>query len=145
MPRVSDDDSLRLKEYFDSIKQSCIETTESQRAKDWVTRLLPPAFAIFVGSLITLVPRLLSDFVPWLFKSKDLLILSHRIPLSSVWLWWFVSTIPTFSLFILLVNRGNARAERKRNSWVPEPQMRFAYCYSVVDEISKFQTNGLQK
>jgi len=92
-----------------------------------------------------MIPRILSELVPRFFKSKDLLILGHQIPLSSVWLWWLVSTIPTLSLFVLLVKWGNARTERKRKSWVPEPQMRFAYCYSVVDEISTFQTNGLQK
>lgn len=145
MPRASNDNALRLKEYFDSIEQSCRETTESQRAKDWVVRLQFPSFVIFVVSLVTGIPRFLSRLVPWFFKSNDLLIHGHRIPLSSVWLWWFVSTILTLALFVLLLKWGNARGERKRKSWVPEPQMRFAYCYSVVDEISAFQTNGLQK
>jgi hypothetical protein len=143
MLRVGDENSLRLKQYFDSIKQSCRETTESQRAKDWVVRLQPISFFIFVFSLITFIPRLFSDL--WFFKSKDLSILGYRIPLSSVWFWWFVCTIPTLSLFVFLTKWGSARQERKRKSWVPEPQMRFAYCYFVVDEITTFQTNWLQK
>lgn len=145
MPSVNDDNALRLKEYFDSIEQSCRETTESQRAKDWVVRLQLPSFFIFVGSLVSIIPRLLSQFAPWVFKSQHLLIKGHQIPLSSVWLWWFVSNVLALPLFILLVKWGNARERRRRKSWVPEPQMRFAYCYSVVDEISTFQTNGLQK
>jgi hypothetical protein len=145
MLRVGDENSLRLKQYFDSIKQSCRETTESQRTKDWAVLLQPISFIIFFASLLTLVPRLLSKFVPWLFKSNDLLIHGIRVSLSSVWLWWFVSTPLTLALFILVRKRGNARTHRRRKSWVPEPQMRFAYCYSVVDEISSFQTNGLQK
>jgi hypothetical protein len=86
-----------------------------------VVRLQPLSFIIFSASLLTIVPRILSEFVPWFFKSKDLFILGHRISLSSVWLWWFVSTTLTLSLYVLLVKRGNARQERKRKSWVPEP------------------------
>jgi hypothetical protein len=145
MLRVGDENSLRLRQYFDSIRQSCRETTESQRAKDWVVLLQPISFIIFFASLLTLIPRLFSELAAWFFKSSDVLIHGIRVSLSSVWLWWFVSTPLTLALFILVRKRAYARTRRRQKSWVPEPQMRFAYCYSVVDEISSFQTNGLQK
>jgi hypothetical protein len=38
-----------------------------------------------------------------------------------------------------------SRDEKDKKKWLSDPQMRFARCYSISEEIRKFLTNGQPK
>lgn len=134
-----------LRSYFASIERSFEDTFASQKTEDWVTKALITAFTPFMLSVIPIIPLLLRYEVPWIVKSDVWMIRGHRLPLASLWVWWPLSIFMTFLFMYLLLSWSGRRDIQRKKPWLSEPQMRFALCYSIVNEIEKYRTNGLSK
>lgn len=106
---------------------------------------------MFVGSLLTLlsvlpvIPWLLSYAAPWLTRRTVVRVVMYDVPLESLKLWWFTMVLGTFLCVFVLSRISESRMDKRRQTWLPPPQMRFACCYAIVDEIRQYETNHLQK
>lgn len=60
------------------------------------------------------------------------------------WFWWVAFFVVSLALLLLTVKFSGVAADEKKK-WLSPPQMRFAYCYGVVDEIRNYKTNQLQR
>jgi hypothetical protein len=134
-----------LTEYFRSIEHSFDQALTSRRRRRWVHGLGAILLVLLVSSIVPILPFLLTRAVPWALKTDFLMVRGHRVPLSSLSVWW-----PTCMLFLLaslalIVWWDTARDEKDKKRWLSDPQMRFARCYSISEEIRKFLTNGQPK
>jgi membrane protein implicated in regulation of membrane protease activity len=134
-----------LKSYFGSIEQSFEDTLASQKIKDWVEKAGILAVITFILSLLPVIPLLLRYFIPWVAKSEAATIRGHQLPLASLWVWWPLCIFVTFLCMLLLMKWELVRDKQRKKNWLSEPQMRFASCYAILDEIEKYHTNGLVK
>jgi hypothetical protein len=64
--------------------------------------------------------------------------------LASFWFWWVAFFIVSLT-FLLLALKFSGVSPDEKKKWLSPPQMRFAYCYAVVDEIRKYKTNQLPR
>jgi len=134
-----------LQEYFKSVEHTFHETLKGQRRPNFVTPLVIGSFCLFVSSILSLLPSALAESIPGLVKSKVLIIRGFSVPLTSLWFWWPVCAAATLGLLIITIKWDDTRDKANKKKWLSEPQMRFACCYSIIDEISKYRTNGIQR
>ena len=124
-----------LADYYRSIEGSLRETIDSMEA-DLNDRSYLIGLLLFF-SIIPLVPYLLYRFVAPNLGS--IVIYGKAVPVQSFGFWYVASV-----LMMICLNFLRAKA-RKLDSriWIPAPEMRFALCYSVVDELEKYEKNRL--
>ena len=133
-------DIAALEEYFQSIKELFHETRVGL-VKD--NKGVNDAFIFFfVLSLIPLIPLVLSKLVWRYFGSTVISIRTIRFHFGSFWFWWVVLFIISLLTLLIAVKLSGVSAKEKKK-WLSPPQMRFAYCYAIVNEIGKYRTNQL--
>lgn len=129
-----------LEQYFDSIEDPFRETEVAMAKGSPIGAFV----AVFVFSLIPVIPYGLSKLVLWFFGPKVVWFRTLHFRLASFWFWWIVCFAISLSLLIIVSKVSGPSAEEKER-WLSPAQMRFAYCYSVVDEIQKYKTNQLTR
>ncbi len=131
-----------LEQYFSSIQEPFRETRKgyAEEAAGGVGILA----VAFIFSLIPLIPYLLSKLALRLFGPGLFLFLGIHIRLSSFFFWWLTCFVISLSSLVLVGKFSGPSAE-ERKKWLSPQQMRFAYCYGVVDEIRKYKTNQLSR
>lgn len=134
-----------LSEYFSSIEQSFDEMLAAKKKTDWLDTFGALSGLCFVLSLIPFIPFLLTRAVPWIAKSKLFLLRGHAIPLASIWFWWPTCVVTSLGLMVLFIRWESTRDKKNEKKWLSEPQIRFARCYSIVEEIARYRTNALPK
>jgi hypothetical protein len=129
-----------LEEYFQSIKEPFRETCAGleQDSKG----VNGTVIILFIFSLIPLIPFVVSKLVWRYFAPTVISIRTIRFHAASFWFWWVALFIISLAVLISAVKLSGVSAEEKKKRLSP-PQMRFANCYAVVDEIRKYKTNKL--
>lgn len=138
-------DKELLKEYFRSVEHLFDETLTRQGRPNWPGIFVVANLTLLLFSIISFLPSSLAQSVPALAKVNELRVLGYSIPLTSLWLWYPACLVVFSTGLWLSIKWDSARDEKNKRELLSEPQIRFACCYSIVDEISKYRTNGLQK
>ena len=129
-----------LEQYFNSIQEPFRETRKglAEEAGGSLT-----VFVVgFVFSLIPVIPYLFSKLSMRLFGPRLISFRTIHFQLSSFFFWWLTSFVISLSALVLASKFSGPSAEEKKR-WLSPQQMRFTYCYGVVDEIGKYRTNQL--
>jgi hypothetical protein len=135
-------DTAALEEYFQSIKEPFRETREGLNKE---RKGVNGGFILFfIFSLIPLIPFVASKLVWHYFNSTVISVRTIRFHIGSFWFWWVVLFIVALTTLLIAAKLAGASAEEKKK-WLSPAQMRFAYCYAVVDEIGKYRTNQLPR
>jgi hypothetical protein len=132
-------------DYFKSIEHSFEETLAGQKQTNLLAPLGMASIFLLVFSVIPLVPLILTHLVPWALKSTSVTIKGVRVPLDSMWIWWLTASGILLGISVLIFRWDGEREKRNKKKWISEPQLRFALCYAIAEEIEKYQTNGIQK
>jgi len=136
-PSVAPDE---LKEYFRSIEGPFGETCAGRERDSNGTN---GAFiGLFILSLIPVVPFVASKITRRYFPSKVVSFGPIHFHLASFWFWWVALFVLSLSMLLLAIKCSGVSAEEKKK-WLSPSQMRFAYCYGLVDEIRKYKTNQM--
>jgi membrane protein implicated in regulation of membrane protease activity len=130
-----------LDDYFKSIREPFRETREGMAKDDGPSGVL---ILIFTFCLIPLIPYLAHKLLVWLFGSMLISFYFVHLDLYSFWLLWIGLFLVSLSLMIL-VAKVSAPSKEEKNKWLTQRQMRFAYCYGVVDEIRNYRTNRIDR
>jgi hypothetical protein len=127
-----------LEQYFQSVEEPFRETCEGfkKEAKGVNTA----AVVFFIFSLIPLFPYVASRLAWRYFSSTIVSLWALHFHIGSFWFWWVALFIASLAVLSLAIKMSGVSAEEKKK-WLSPPQMRFAYCYAVVDEIRKYRTN----
>lgn len=136
-------DHNTLKEYFASIERRFKETRASKNKTYLLDVVLGISIFLLVFSVIPLVPYVLSRAAPWVTGGTTASLFSLQIPLSSFWMWWLTSVAGMVAWVTIIGRLPGQREEKRKKNWLSEPQMRFCYCYAIIDEIRKYRTNLL--
>jgi hypothetical protein len=129
-----------LEAYFKSIEGPFGVTRTEMTQEEGPLKTL--AGVLFGFSLFPLVPYILSWTLPRLFEAKALSFWGIQISLVSFWFLWIVSF--SVSLLLLIVTiKFSGPSKEQESKWLSPQQMRFAYCYGIVNEIRKYRTNHL--
>lgn len=134
-----------VRRYYESIEIPFRETKDAQKYQDWVETLENASIFLFAFSLIPGFPFLASSLMIWLDPQEFGHLFGVAIVWKSIFFWWCV--LPPLTLLqAISVSKWETRRRKKREKkWLPRPQMRFAYCYSIVEEIRKYLTNQLDQ
>jgi hypothetical protein len=128
-------------EYFRSIEKVFEETLTSKGQTDYWEKIHNVFIFLTVFSFFPVLPsgswKLLRLHV---FQMHGI---SFRLP--SLWMWWLLYVVVCTPIVMSLSNLTRSRRVAKEKTWLSRPQLRFAFCYSVVNEIGKYQTNRLPK
>lgn len=135
--------SAVLAEYFKSIEHSYIETVRARQRRNWPELLGISAFVLLIFSVLPIIPFALTRVMPLILKSNSAVVFGHQLGISSLWLWWPICSLILFLLLLLLIRWETWSDARNAKKWLSEPQMRFCQCYSIIQEIEKYRTNGL--
>lgn len=135
-------DEASLHGYFESIRDSFRETREGMEKEDKGTNGLVILF--FVLSLIPLFPFIGYTLAKYYLGSALLPIKTFQIHVASFWFWWVALFLLSLGILLLALKLGGVSAAEKKK-WLSPPQMRFAFSYSVVEEIQKFRTNQMSR
>src|SRR5437016_4518240 len=120
-----------VREYFRSIER-VFEDTLASRGKTDVWEKLRNAFIfLLVFSTIPALP-----YGSWRLLRLHLFRL-YRIEFSlpSFWMWWLLYVVVCTSVLVFLSKLTSKRNKAKEEMWLSRPQLRFALCYAVVNEI----------
>jgi hypothetical protein len=131
---------VALEQYFQSVKEPFRETRDGM-ARD-SKGVNGAAILFFIFSLIPLFPFVASMLVWRYFGSTIISVRVIHFHLGSFWFWWVTLFIVSLAALLVAVKCSGVIAEEKKK-WLSPAQMRFAYCYAVVDEIRKYKTNQL--
>lgn len=134
-----------LEKYYQSIESQFDRTHFLRRKNDPVESLAFATLYLFVFSVIPIFPHFLWKTIPSLLERKSLPVAFWEVNLQSFWLWWVLAVLTVGSWLYIVFKRVSVRAQRRVEESLPLPQMRFAYCYAVFDELRKFETNKLTR
>jgi len=138
-------DRITLEDYFRSIEASFRETLESRAKGQFRGYLLFISVLLFIFSIVPLVPLLLARAIPKLYGATVFVYRRYNFPLNSLWFWWLLSAVLFGLVFFAVSGRRNKWREERRRRSLPTPQMRFAFCYAIVSELKKYQTNKFEQ
>ena len=129
-----------LEEYFQSIQEPFSDTCDGLERDG--KGLSVAAIVFFIFSLISLLPLVASKLAWRYFGSAIVRFRVLHFHLGSFWFWWVALFVVSLVVLLLVVKvSGVSTGEKKK--WLSAPQLRFAYCYAVADEIKKYRTNQL--
>jgi|HubBroStandDraft_6_1064221.scaffolds.fasta_scaffold88088_2 hypothetical protein len=135
-------DPAALDDYFRSIKEPFRETCEGLQKE---SKSPNSAFIIFfIFSLLPVLPLVASRVVSRLFGSAFISVGRVRFHAGSFWFWWVALFLISLAALISVSKLSGEKTEKKKK-WLSPPQMRFAYCYGVVDQIGEYKTNQLPR
>jgi hypothetical protein len=135
-------DIAELAAYYQSIEEPFNETKkglEKERAG-----LSGAIVVFFLLSLIPLLPFVISKLVWRYFSSTVISTWKLHFHLGSFWFWWIVFFITSLGMLLIAVKISGVSEEEKKK-WLSLQQMRFMYCYGVLDEIRTYRTNHMQR
>lgn len=135
-----------LGDYFRSLKGPFERTlVELEQTHSLLGISLGVAVFFLVFSITPLVPYLLVHLVPVVAHAAFLSVRGHLLPLNSFLVWWLLAAyVSGLSVWVLAkASARSAKAREKRS--LSTPQMRFALCYGLCDEIRNYQINHLSE
>ena len=135
-------DEGSLHAYFESIRDTFRETREGMKKDDENTNGF--FVLIFVLSLIPVFPFAGYAVTKHYFGDALLTIKNLRIHVASFWFWWVALFLLSLGILLLALKFGGV-SDTEKKKWLSLPQMRFAFTYSVVEEIQKFRTNQMPR
>jgi hypothetical protein len=125
-----------LDQYFESIEDPFRETQEGQSTESHIGWFV----GVFIFCLIPLIPFVLSKLAWRIFGPRIVSVQHLQFHLASFRFWWVLSFAISLLLLALVAKFSGVTAEDKKK-WLSPVQMRFAYCYSVVEEVRHYRTN----
>jgi hypothetical protein len=87
-----------------------------------------------------LIPFTLSKIAWWVVGPSIISFRGLRFHIASFWFWWVLSFAVSLLMLVLVAKFSGVNSEEKKK-WLSPPQMRFAFCYGVVEEIQNYKTN----
>lgn len=130
-----------VREYFRSIERTFEETLASKGKTDVWEKLENAFIFLLVLSVIPALP-----YGSWrLLRLHMFRLYRVAFSLPSFWMWWLLEVVICASVLVFLSKLTSKRNKAREEMWLSRPQLRFALCYAVVNEIGKYQTNRLQK
>lgn len=133
-----------VEEYFISIRRLFSDARQLREEEGKYQVLKGTTVGLFVLSVLPLVPYLLRYVVTRYKLIHGLKVHEWTIPVNSFWFWWSACFVGTLLLMLGTFRLLRPSPELQKNRLSPQ-QLRFAYCYSLADEIRNFQTNRLQR
>jgi hypothetical protein len=130
-----------LDEYFRSIEEPFRETRVGMAKNDGPSGVF---ILVFILCLIPLIPYLFHKLLVWRFGSMSISLYSIHLDLASFWLLWvglFVGSL----LLMLVATKVSGPSKEEKRKWLSLDQMRFVYCYKVIDEIRTYRTNHIDR
>jgi hypothetical protein len=129
-------DSRLLSEYYESIRESFEKTYQYRLVRDnWVSNVL---LLLSVFSVLPIFPYILSRVLKHFAGAHSVTILhKFHIALTSFWVVWPACFGLSFLLFAWRMRTIGVDVDKQ----LTLSQMRFAYAYGIVDELTKYQTN----
>lgn len=133
-----------LAEYFHSIVRPFNETHRIQNYADRLEKLSAICIILFFFSIFPLIPATLSRAIPSITGTSVAKVLGYQVPLDSMWFWWPASVVVLGLLLAVFGSLDRRREEQRKKACLSYPQMQFAYCYAIVNELQKYRKNRLQ-
>lgn len=141
-PSKSSVPSEALEKYFQSIREPFRETCDGMAKDD--KGVSGTLVVLFIACLFPIIPAISWSSCRRYWSTHGVPHLAAQFHLTSFWVWWVGMFIITIGLLSLGIKFSGASAQEKKR-WLSPPQMRFAYCYGVVDEIRKYKTNQMDR
>lgn len=130
-----------VREYFRSIERVFEETLTSKGQTDYWEKARNVFIFLTVFSFLPVLP-----YGSWrLLRLHSFQVYQIKFSLSYFWMWWLLYVVVCTSIVVFLSKLTSKRNEAKEKTWLSRPQLRFALCYAVINEIGKYQTNRLPK
>lgn len=137
-------DDQTLGDYFASLKVPFERTLADLEARHTVLSVgRTTAVLCLILSVIPAIPRGLALLIPAATHAHSVTIYGHLIPLNSLWLWWPLAVIVSGLCVWFLAGTSARRARDRKKRSLPTPQMRFALCYALAQEVRNYQINHL--
>ena len=139
--RTAEITSEALGAYFASIEEPFRETRVemSPGGRSFKTLVV----VVFIFSLIPFFPYILARYSSHILI-RSVTLWNVRISFTSFWFWWIALFVISLLLLIATFKFSGPSKEQK-DKWLSSQQMRFAYCYAVVNEIRNYRTNHLMR
>lgn len=112
---------------------------------DWA---VPTCVILAVLSLVPVLPFAAWSLIHWLFVPRKLVLHGRVIPVES-FSFWYASLCVLFvtlaTLMIFIDNKRTKEREQQIKQGLDAPAMRFALCYSIVQEVDRYTKNRIPK
>jgi hypothetical protein len=134
-----------IAEYFRSIDLPFQATLKSMRAteRNFLNNVAGFLAYGILFSFLPLIPAIVFS-VTKIAGVHTLSVKGIQIPLNSFLFWWWSCLVIFVAAMATTTTLSNRRSRLRKETWLPEEQLRFALSYKLMQDLRHFQLNKLE-